>query len=71
MSFIKTRERLSLINKHEIEIVDYRPGDYDKLIAIWQKAGLSYKPDGRDSREKIEAEISLNCNRFMMGARDG
>ena len=58
-------------NRHEIEIVDYQPGDYDKLIAIWQKAGLSYKPDGRDSREKVEAEIRLNCNRFIFAKING
>ena len=55
----------------EIDIVDYRSGDYDKLISIWEEAGLTYKPEGRDSREKIENEIRLNCNRFLFARQKG
>ncbi len=54
---------MNIIN--EIDIVDYIPGDYDKLIHIWDKAELLYKSNGRDSREKIENEIKLDCNRFL------
>jgi GNAT superfamily N-acetyltransferase len=53
----------------DIEIIDYQPGDYDKLIEVWEKAGLSYKFKGRDSRERIEKEIKLGCNRFLFAKR--
>lgn len=31
--------------------------DYDRLIALWDAAGLHYKPDGRDSREAFAAQL--------------
>jgi GNAT superfamily N-acetyltransferase len=55
----------------QIEIVNYKAGDYDALISIWEKAGLPYKPKGRDSREKIEAEVTSDCNSFMFAKQDG
>lgn len=55
----------------QIKIVQYKPGDYDILTGIWEKAGLPYKSKGRDSRESIEKEISLDCNRFLFAVHDG
>ena len=49
----------------ELEFVPFIKGDYDQLITIWEKAGLPYKPHGRDSREKIEAEVRRDCNLFL------
>jgi GNAT superfamily N-acetyltransferase len=54
-----------------ISVVDYQPGDYDELTGIWEKAGLSYKPRGRDSKERIENEVRLDCNRFLFARIDG
>lgn len=31
--------------------------DYDRLIALWEAAGLHYKPAGRDSREAFAAQL--------------
>lgn len=31
--------------------------DYDDIIRIWADAGLPYKPDGRDSRERMTVEM--------------
>lgn len=53
-----------------VTIVNYSPGDYSKLIDIWEKSGLPYKPKGRDSRESIEKEVELNCNRFLFAVAD-
>ncbi len=55
----------------KIEIVQYKPGDYDILKDIWEKAGLPYKSKGRDSRESIEKEIKLDCNQFLFAVHDG
>jgi GNAT superfamily N-acetyltransferase len=54
----------------DIQIIDYQPGDYDKLVEIWESAGLSYKPSGRDSRERIEQETGLDCNRFLFARQE-
>jgi len=55
----------------KIEIVQYKPGDYDILTNIWEKAGLPYKAKGRDSRESIEKEIKLDCNQFLFAVHQG
>ena len=39
--------------------------DYDQLISIWKAAGLPYKPEGRDRREKIAEEIKDDRNIFL------
>lgn len=31
--------------------------EYEQLIALWDKCGLAYEEDGRDSRESIERQI--------------
>ena len=54
-----------------IQISSYKPGDYDLLISIWEKAGLPYKGKGRDSRENIEKEVKLDCNQFLFAVQNG
>lgn len=53
-----------------IELVEYNPGDYTTLTEIWRKAGLPFKPKGRDSLENIEQEIKLGCNQFLFAVTD-
>jgi ribosomal protein S18 acetylase RimI-like enzyme len=31
--------------------------DYDSMIGLWQKAGLSHRPEGRDGRDEVERQI--------------
>lgn len=39
--------------------------DYDSIIRVWRRAGMPYKPRGRDSREMIAAEMSRDyCAHF-------
>lgn len=54
----------------QIEIVQLKPDDYDDIIAVWSKAGLSMKPKGRDSRAELTRQMKLNPEWFI-GARDG
>lgn len=54
-----------------IQIISYKPGDYDLLISIWKAAGLPYKEKGRDSRKSIEEEVKLDCNQFLFAAQNG
>ena len=49
----------------EVKLVPFKKGDYDQLIMIWEKAGLPYKRNGRDSRKKIEEEVWRDCNLFL------
>jgi ribosomal protein S18 acetylase RimI-like enzyme len=32
--------------------------DYDRLIALWQAAGLHFKPQGRDTRAAFERQLA-------------
>ncbi len=45
--------------------------DYDALINLWGDAGLSYRPLGRDSRDKIEIEMHRADTAFMGIFEDG
>ncbi|MEA2103453.1 MAG: GNAT family N-acetyltransferase [Candidatus Cloacimonadota bacterium] len=40
--------------------------DYEKLIDLWVKVELDYKPIGRDSRESIEQQIGMNNCFFIV-----
>ena len=54
----------------DIQIVTYREGDYEKLIELWERAGLPYKPKGRDSKEKIAIEMKRGVGRFLFAVTD-
>ncbi|RLG50420.1 MAG: hypothetical protein DRO00_08700 [Thermoproteota archaeon] len=53
-----------------VEIRRLVPDDYEKMIRLWEEAGLPYKPKGRDSRESIEKQMKENPD-FVIGAFDG
>lgn len=48
-----------------------RPTDYDEIIRVWQEANLGYRPHGRDSRERVTAELRrsprLSIGTFLDG----
>jgi ribosomal protein S18 acetylase RimI-like enzyme len=39
--------------------------DYDDLVRVWAEAGLPFKPQGRDSRERIEEEMQRADSAFF------
>ena len=39
--------------------------DYDQMISLWKRAGLPYKPKGRDSREAIKNQIEADPELFL------
>lgn len=50
----------------EVLIRDFRIADYDRVMALWAEGGLPLKPQGRDSRERIERQIALANVRFLV-----
>lgn len=44
--------------------------DYDSLIALWEKAGLECKPNGRDSHKQIRLQTE-KTNLVILLAEDG
>lgn len=39
--------------------------EYDRIIALWNEAGLSHKPNGRDSREAFTRQLAGNTHTFI------
>lgn len=44
--------------------------DYEKMTNLWSRAGLPFKPKGRDSKEAISAQIDADSD-FFIGAFEG
>lgn len=54
----------------EIEYRNLRPTDYDQIVKVWDEAELPVRLRGRDSRERIQAEMERSPD-FLIGAFDG
>lgn len=54
-----------------IEIRVLSPDHYDHLVSLWEKAGLSYRPKGRDSREEIARQMEEDPDFFLGAFLDG
>jgi ribosomal protein S18 acetylase RimI-like enzyme len=54
-----------------IEIRLLSPDYYDHLVSLWEKAGLSYRPKGRDSREEIARQMEEDPDFFLGAFVDG
>ncbi len=53
-----------------IEYRNLRIEDYEAMVAIWNISGLRAKVLGRDSRERVSAEIARHPE-WLIGAYDG
>ncbi|MDH4196789.1 MAG: hypothetical protein OEW05_05225, partial [Candidatus Aminicenantes bacterium] len=49
-----------------VTIREFRPGDYESILALWQSAQLPLKPRGRDSRENIERQVAEPTAFFLV-----
>jgi ribosomal protein S18 acetylase RimI-like enzyme len=47
-------------------IREFRPADYDRVMALWAEGGLPLKPQGRDSLENIVRQTGLANVRFLV-----
>jgi len=47
------------------EIRDLRPGNIPDMWTIWDEAGLSYRPEGRDSRDELERQMLRDPDLFI------
>lgn len=45
--------------------------DYDELVALWERAKLSYKPFGRDRKDRINRELEQPQSLFLVAEVDG
>jgi hypothetical protein len=42
-----------------------RPSDYDKLLYVWERAGLPARPKGRDSRKELTRQMGLGTSIYL------
>jgi ribosomal protein S18 acetylase RimI-like enzyme len=54
----------------DVAIRNFRIEDYPSLIRLWKAAGLPFKPEGRDSRAKIESELKRGIAIFLIAEID-
>ena len=59
-------QRLFITNK-PLTIREATIADYVLLTDLWKKAGLPYKPNGRDSLESIAREMQAGTGVFFIG----
>ena len=45
--------------------------DYSQIVSLWSRADLPFKPEGRDSRVALEAQIKANPDFFLGAFEDG
>jgi ribosomal protein S18 acetylase RimI-like enzyme len=55
----------------EIQIRQLAPTDYNRIVKLWQKAGLPVKPEGRDSYHEISRQMSQSPDFFLGATIDG
>jgi len=53
-----------------MEIRHLTINDYEDMVKLWSRAKLPFKPQGRDSKEAMEAQMKENPE-FFLGAFEG
>lgn len=45
--------------------------DYEALVTLWQRAGLKFRPQGRDSQEALSRQLRQERVTFLGAAKEG
>jgi ribosomal protein S18 acetylase RimI-like enzyme len=53
-----------------IVIREFTMDDYEKVVAIWEEAGIHYRPNGRESRTRMAKELKAGRAIFLVAAVD-
>jgi N-acetylglutamate synthase len=53
-----------------MQIRELSPDDYERLLSLWQHAGLPHRPRGRDRRDRVEREMDDARSAFL-GVEEG
>ncbi|MFH0917308.1 MAG: GNAT family N-acetyltransferase [bacterium] len=54
-----------------ITIRDLQLEDYEAVLRLWTEAGLSFRPQGRDRRDRVAAELRGGTAVFLLAEADG
>jgi ribosomal protein S18 acetylase RimI-like enzyme len=55
----------------EVTIREFRLEDYDAVLSLWTAAGLSFRPHGRDGRDRVVAELGRDTAVFLVAEIEG
>ena len=58
------------MNNQNIIIREFRIEDYENVVALWEEAGIHYRPNGRESRPRMEKEIKSGQAIFLVAVAD-
>ncbi|MBN1643541.1 MAG: GNAT family N-acetyltransferase [Dehalococcoidales bacterium] len=50
----------------DIVIRKFRMSDYEDVLKLWDEAGIHYRPNGRESRQRIEKEMKARQAIFLV-----
>ena len=55
----------------EVVIRKFKINDYDKIMILWKSTRLPCKPDGRDSRDRLNSGTAHGNSLFLVAESDG
>ena len=58
-------------SQSHVEIRPFIIEDYDEVLNLWRRAGLPFKPRGRDRKDRIKTEIEGNHTFFLLAELEG
>ena len=50
-----------------MEIIELSSPDYDRIIELWERSGLAFRPQGRDSLQAFKAQLESGVQ-YVLGA---
>jgi len=54
-----------------VQIRPMKIEDYDAVIALWQRAGLPFEPEGRDSPHAVARQLQASGHLMLVAEADG
>lgn len=54
-----------------MRFVHLAPADYDRLVELWQRAGLPFRAHGRDSREALTRQLKSGLQAVIALKHEG
>ena len=58
--------KTGLRNQTDFIIREFRIEDYDSVAALWEEGGIHFKPNGRESRQRMAKEIKTGQAIFLV-----
>jgi ribosomal protein S18 acetylase RimI-like enzyme len=58
------------MNTNNIIIREFNMADYEKVVALWEEAGIHFKPNGRENRQRMAKEIKTGQSMFLVAEAD-